>query len=94
MSRFIRLKLTGEKPQFPIITNGQYLLDYLQELDYGQYNSGQLMALDYPKIESWKNLCGLDISFTEVKALIRLSTVYTNTLHEAKDKDYKQPFML
>ena len=94
MSRLVRLKLTGEKPHFPNILHSQYLFDYLEELNFGQYNSGQLMALDYPKIESWKNLSGVDISFQEVKALIRLSTIYTNTLHLAKDKDFKKPFSI
>jgi len=93
MSRAIRLQLTDEKPQLPHITHGKYLLDYLSELDYGQYNNNILVSLDYPKIESWKNLSGIDISFQEVKALIRLSTAYTNTLQQAKDKEMKPPYI-
>jgi len=93
MSRAIRLQLTGEKPVFPKLSNEAYLLQYLDELDFGQYQNGSLMPLDYPKIESWKNLSGIDISFQEIKALIKLSTSYTNTLHQAKETDFKQPYI-
>jgi len=94
MSRFVRLKVTGEKPSFPKITYNLHLLQYLTELSYGEYQNGTLMPLSYPTIESWKNLCGIDISFGEVKALISLSSSYINVFRESKAKDFKMPFVL
>ena len=83
----------GETPQFPKIENGYYLIQYLQELSYGQYQNGSLMALDYNIIQAWVNLSGIEISFQEVKALISLSSSYVFTAHEAKDKEMKPPYI-
>jgi len=86
--------LKGEKPNYPIIKQGSYLLVYLQELGYANTSGGQFSPITYQTIESYLNLSELKLTFTEIKILIALSTSFENTFYESKDKDYKAPYII
>jgi len=95
MSRAVRLQLVGEKPHYPKIHDSSiYLLRHLSDIGYGQFKDGNFVPIDFQILESWKNLSGIEISYIEIKALMRLSSAYCDSLHKAKDKECEPPFML